>query len=67
MIRAKTQIWIGIALCVVEIFAIGFEEVYWGYIAWENNLILFATGPFIAIQGYYRLQKQRNAPPKREE
>jgi len=62
MVQPKTQIWIGIALCVTEIFLLGFEEINWGYIAWKNNLILFAMGPFIALQGYYRLQKQRNAP-----
>lgn len=66
MVRAKTQIWIGIALCVAEIFLLGFEEINWGYIAWKNNLIRFAAGPFIALQGYYRLQKHRNAPTPKE-
>lgn len=61
MIRANTQIWIGVAVCVCELALMGFQKVHWGYIEWRIDL---AVGPFIALQGYYRLQKQRSTPPQ---
>jgi hypothetical protein len=65
MFRAKTQIWIGIALICCDVSLIWFEKIHWGYIEWKNNLTLYGIGPFIALQGYYRFQKQRNTPPKK--
>ncbi len=37
--RAKTQIWIGIALSLAVISLLGFEEIHWGYIEWKTILL----------------------------
>ena len=65
MFRAKTQIWMGVALSILVISLLVFEEINRGHIEWRNQLLAFAAGPFVALRGYFRLLKQRNAPPKK--
>ena len=61
---AKTQMWVGIALTGAALFFIGFEETDSGRIQWRSDASSLIAGLFIALQGYYRLQKQRNVPPE---
>jgi len=58
----KTQMWVGIALIGAAIFFIGFEETGSGRIQWRSDALTLIAGLYIALQGYYRLQKQRNVP-----
>ena len=56
--------WVGIALIGAAIFFIGFEETGSGRIQWRGDVLTLIAGLLSALQGYYRLQKQRNVPPE---
>jgi hypothetical protein len=56
--------WVGIALIGAAIFFIGFEGTDSGRIQWRGDALTLIAGLLSALQGYYRLQKQRNIPPE---